>query len=248
MIAIVAILALVGSTLLVKQLNSESGGFTAVRKTRNAEVLLRAKQALIGYVAAQAVKAGENNPGAMPCPENPGDFDSTTGNDGKVGTSCGVTTVGRFPWRTLGVDQLVDVSGEPLWYVVSPGWGVASGSNTSINSNSVGRLTVDGTATTPIASPGKVNYTGHGFAVGETVSFATGGTLPTGITAGATYYVISAGLTADLFEISATSGGAAINFTGTFASLSFGSASSFTSRASTSSAVTGWKSFVNRRA
>jgi len=214
LLALLAILAIGASAFLIRQLNAESGGMDAIRKNRNAVVLKRARQALIGYVAAQAAKAGENNPGAMPCPESPGNFNSTTGNDGKVGTSCGVTTVGRFPWRTLGLDQLVDASGEPLWYVVSAGWGVASGSNTSINSNSVGRLTLDGTATTPIASPGTVNISGHGFAVGDAVSFTTGGTLPTGITAGARYYVIASGLTSSAFEISTTAGGAAINFTG----------------------------------
>jgi hypothetical protein len=151
LMALLAILAIGATALLVRQLNAESGAFAAVRNNRNAEVLLRAKYALIGYVAAQAAKAGENNPGAMPCPENPADFDSTTGNDGKIGTSCGVTTVGRFPWRTLGLDKLVDASGEPLWYVVSPGWGVASGSNTSINSNSVGQLTVDGVPNAAVA-------------------------------------------------------------------------------------------------
>ena len=61
------------------------------------------------------------------------------------------------------------------------------------------------------ASPAVVNYTSHPFVAGDKVVFSTTGTLPTGLTAGTVYYVISAGLTANAFEVSATSGGAAIN-------------------------------------
>lgn len=78
------------------------------------------------------------------------------------------------------------------------------------------------TVTTPIASPGKVNWTNHGFSVGQAVFF-TGVTLPTGITGNVQYYVIAAGLTASQFEISATVGGSAINFTGTSSGIQTGS-------------------------
>ena len=64
------------------------------------------------------------------------------------------------------------------------------------------------------ASPGVVNITGHGLVSGDPVAFSSTGTLPTGITAYTTYYVIAAGLTANAFEISASQGGSAINFTG----------------------------------
>lgn len=63
------------------------------------------------------------------------------------------------------------------------------------------------------ASPGVVTwFTGsHGMSGGETIVFTTTGTLPTGLTAGTTYYVLAAGITATTFRVSATSGGAAIN-------------------------------------
>jgi hypothetical protein len=151
LLIMLAILGLGSTWFVVSALNAETGGIEAKRKQHNAEILRRAKMALIGYIAAQAIKAGENNPGAMPCPENPGDFDSTTGREGLVGTSCGTTTIGRFPWRTLGLEKLTDAAGEPLWYVVGPGWGVLSGSNTVINSNSVGQLRVDGADNAAVA-------------------------------------------------------------------------------------------------
>lgn len=56
----------------------------------------------------------------------------------------------------------------------------------------------------------------HGLSAGQTVAFFAGptGTLPTGITEGTIYYVIATGITTDQFQVSATSGGSAISFTG----------------------------------
>lgn len=71
-----------------------------------------------------------------------------------------------------------------------------------------------GTVTTPIASPGKVNWTAHDRQNNDPVKFSvSGGALPTGITAGTTYYVKNK--TANDYEIAATPGGTSINFTGT---------------------------------
>ena len=62
-----------------------------------------------------------------------------------------------------------------------------------------------------IASPGVFTVAdGHGLTVGSPVSFATDGTLPTGVVAGTTYYVIAAGFTASTFQIAAVPGGTAI--------------------------------------
>ena len=69
-------------------------------------------------------------------------------------------------------------------------------------------------ATVTIASPGVFTVTGHGLVVGDGVKFTTTGALPTGITAGTTYYVKTV-LTADTFTVAATSGGTVINTSGT---------------------------------
>lgn len=63
------------------------------------------------------------------------------------------------------------------------------------------------------ASPGVVTwFTGvHGMVGGETIVFSTTGALPTGLTAGTTYYVLAAGITTTTFRVSATPGGTAIN-------------------------------------
>ena len=149
LLALLAVLAMGAAWFLTSWLREQSANMLALERARNAQVLARAKQALIGYVIAQANHANENNPGALPCPEAGGSFNSTTGNDGKASAGCASppAAVGRFPWRTLGTDKLVDAAGEPLWYVVSPGWApTCSGCTTILNSNSTGQLTVDGVA------------------------------------------------------------------------------------------------------
>lgn len=70
------------------------------------------------------------------------------------------------------------------------------------------------TVTLAITSPGQVTWTSHGKSVNAAVTFSvSGGSLPTGLTAGTTYYVKTV-LDANTFTVSATPGGTAINFTG----------------------------------
>lgn len=71
--------------------------------------------------------------------------------------------------------------------------------------------TVAATVTISNASPGVISWTNHGLSINQPVVFATTGALPTGLTAGTTYYVIAAGYTANAFEVATTPGGTAIN-------------------------------------
>jgi hypothetical protein len=60
-----------------------------------------------------------------------------------------------------------------------------------------------------------IAYTAHGLSAGDVVKyFHGGGTAATGLTNNTTYYVISSGLTADAFKVSATSGGTTVDITG----------------------------------
>src|SRR5574340_1095524 len=63
-----------------------------------------------------------------------------------------------------------------------------------------------------LATQGKVNWTAHGLAENTIVYFIGSGVLPTGITAGTTYYVRNPGT--NNFEISTTSGGSSIALSG----------------------------------
>lgn len=71
-----------------------------------------------------------------------------------------------------------------------------------------------GTVTITIATPGVLTFATHGLTVNDRIQLTTTGALPTGLSASTTYYVISAGLTANTFQVSATQGGTAINTTG----------------------------------
>ena len=149
LLVLLAVLVLGASWFMVSRTSALSAGiFTASNRNHNALVLSQAKQALIGYVAMNAAQSGEKNPGRFPCPEGAA----------LVGTSAeGISapyvgppnaptcaTVGRLPWRTLGLDKLVDSSAEPLWYVVSPAWQLVTSATTlTINSNTIGQLNVD---------------------------------------------------------------------------------------------------------
>lgn len=67
--------------------------------------------------------------------------------------------------------------------------------------------------TISIATPGVVTWVNHGLAASTPIIFSTTGTLPTGITAGTTYYVIAD--TVNSFKLSATIGGSTIATSGT---------------------------------
>jgi hypothetical protein len=137
LLALLAAVAVLASFLLASALGAS--GSRAAQRMRNAAVLNRAKQALIGYVAERAVQASENNPGRLPCPEAAGYVG--TPREGIAAGSCSLPAIGRLPWRTLGLDKLTDAAGEPLWYAVSPGWALpTTHSRLTINSDSTGRL------------------------------------------------------------------------------------------------------------
>lgn len=74
----------------------------------------RAKDALIGWSLMRGA-AAPGRPGELPCPDTdlPGDDDY-----GFAQLDCGPNAIGRLPWRTLGIEEPFDASGEPLWYAL----------------------------------------------------------------------------------------------------------------------------------
>ena len=144
---VLALVLIVGfGAFLYARLGKWAQATTASRNV-NGALLAQAKAALIGYVAKEVLDLGEDAPGRFPCPESPSD--SGTTNEGRAAGTCSPTfptnkNVGRLPWRTLGIDKLVDASAEPLWYAVSPNW-VFAGATPLINVGTPGQLTFDGT-------------------------------------------------------------------------------------------------------
>jgi type II secretory pathway pseudopilin PulG len=87
----------------------------AMQKTMAALAL--AQQALLAYAyqpLLTTTPCGKNcpRPGDLPCPDR--------NNDGIAEGNCSKTSrLGRLPWRTLGLGDIRDGSGERLWYAVS---------------------------------------------------------------------------------------------------------------------------------
>ena len=94
LILLTAIIVMGGSWMIVHALTSENR--TATERTRNAEVLAIAKNALIGYVAQKAIDSSEKNPGRLPCPEAAGYFGDIT-QEGTAAGTCTLPAVGRLP-------------------------------------------------------------------------------------------------------------------------------------------------------
>jgi hypothetical protein len=71
------------------------------------------------------------------------------------------------------------------------------------------------------ATANDVQSVAHGLALDDRIVFEVveGLSVPTGLTAGTLYYVISTGLTTDAFRVATTSGGAAVDITGTGSSI-----------------------------
>lgn len=103
-----------------------------MRDQRTALALARAREALLAWSAAQADLGAR--PGNLPCPDNWGLGSS---NYGKSSTCGSNGAIGRLPFKTLGIEELRDGYGEPLWYALD---GAFSSSASIINSDSRGNL------------------------------------------------------------------------------------------------------------
>lgn len=124
-ILIVMMALLVPLALVFWLERQDASGFLKTRDERTTRALQLAKEALIGYAASYPEQHPKGTParfawvsGHLPCPDSSGSL----GFEGDEDPACGakgVTVIGRFPWRTLGLPRLQDGSGNDLWYAVS---------------------------------------------------------------------------------------------------------------------------------
>lgn len=130
------------AAVLVSSLNSS--GIKNARQNTSMAALMQAKETLIGRAASDP-----NRPGSLPCPDaltnNPGTNIPGDGiADLLVGNAC-PSYIGRLPWKTLGVTDLRDGSGAPLWYALSANF--RDDNSNPINSETLGTLTISGNQT-----------------------------------------------------------------------------------------------------
>lgn len=139
---IVMLLILITGTSILLLSTLSSARMQNARAKITADALAQAKEALIAYATTVALTpAGSKRPGNLPCPD--------TNNDGIAETACGNASgstgqnlrLARLPWKTLGLPDLRDSSGERLWYAVSSNFK----NNTPaaiLNSDTLGSITV----------------------------------------------------------------------------------------------------------
>ena len=100
--------------------------------------LRQAKAALIAYAASEQWQLfkGEvtTQPGALPCPDILHDGTENEEGDSDCVLPLTSSLIGRLPFKTLGINDLRDASGEQLWYALSANFRKASGT-TVINSD-----------------------------------------------------------------------------------------------------------------
>ncbi len=128
-IMVIGIAAVLITSLSTSALNNK-------RHERTSEALAQAKQALIGRAVSDP-----NRPGELPCPDVNDDGISIPGDD-YSGSNC-KSLIGRLPYKTLGLPDLRDGSGERLWYALSNPFH-ANGSAT-LNSDLSGDISISGT-------------------------------------------------------------------------------------------------------
>jgi hypothetical protein len=101
---------LVLGTVAVLLSSPNTAALRVARDKVSDQALAQAKIALIGRAARD-----DNRPGSLPCPDTDGDGSAET----FAGNDC-PAYIGLLPWRTLGLPDLRDGSGERLWYALSP--------------------------------------------------------------------------------------------------------------------------------
>jgi len=141
LIALLALAALISAFLIASALNLTSAGISNEREDRSMSALRKAKAALIAYAANEQWQLykvqATDQPGALPCPDIV--HDGTEAEEGDsdcvaAGFSSTSNLIGRIPWKTLGIDDLRDASGERLWYALAHNFRKLSGT-TVINSD-----------------------------------------------------------------------------------------------------------------
>jgi hypothetical protein len=149
------------------------------RQNRTTEVLALGKAALIAWSVLQGdIGTGTNpRPGTLPCPD--------TNNSGQQKGSCKAssgTTIGRLPWKTLGIEDLRDPDGERLWYAISDNFRLPGSNNQPINSDTLGSLQLYASDGTSLLTPANEELAAIVFSAGPALAGQDRGTAPNNAT------------------------------------------------------------------
>ena len=144
LLAIITMMSLYG---IVSQLDPAK--FRQAQLEGGENALSQAKIALLGWAASQP-----NDPyldcsnsadcprfGELPCPDNRAPSDINAGYSAS-GTCSGTALLGRLPFRSLGIERLMDGNAEPLWYAVAPEVATGSSRSVPLNSDTAGTIQI----------------------------------------------------------------------------------------------------------
>ncbi len=132
-----------GSAVLLRALNQRTASAAHAEASTRA-ALATAREALLGYAVRYpdtpgvALTAG---PGRLPCPDTRLDRGDPLGAADSPCAQATGTETGRFPWHTLGLPELRDGTGAPLWYAVSNNF--RAHLTAALNNESRGTLRLD---------------------------------------------------------------------------------------------------------
>ena len=114
LIAALALALLLGATGMLAQ-GELNARFRAQAQAHSLSALAQAREALLGYAISYDERHPDMGYGYLPCPD--------AGNTGSTPAgACGarsLAAIGRLPWRTLALPELLDGWGECLWYALS---------------------------------------------------------------------------------------------------------------------------------
>lgn len=139
LLILLALVTVVITYTIVAGLNRSAGDLTRARDQKTYAALAQAKEALIGYAATYHINLDTYQPGALPCPDRNEPGNSAEGTASSPCTSSASLRIGRLPWKTLGLPDLRDASGERLWYALSANF-VNAPTSTVVNSDNFGDL------------------------------------------------------------------------------------------------------------
>lgn len=139
LLVVMLLILVAGSFVMLKALNVAANRREADPDAVTFLALKQAKQALIGYaVNTPALTPAGLGPGRLPCPDLNG--------DGAAAGTCSLgganAMTGRYPYREIMSDEIVDGSGEPLWYSLDEAYRYHL-SSAVINSDTANVLAVD---------------------------------------------------------------------------------------------------------
>ena len=113
---LVLLLGVTAAAAAAAQLAQLASG--ARREAATERALARAREALLAYASGRPIDAVVG-PGYLPCPDIDGDGWAEPICGSLDGDRGGAERLGLLPWKSLGLDELHDGHGAPLWYAVA---------------------------------------------------------------------------------------------------------------------------------